>query len=253
VSQPERSSDGCAPGSAPVVFVTGAAGGLGRVLVSRLHSRGLQVIATDVALADLPCAGPVTAMQLDVTDAAAVEACVSRTLGQFGRIDHVVHLAGRAGRGPLGQVSTSDWDALIAVNLGSAFHVARAVRDALAASRGSLVLTASTNAFNGGSELSGPAYAAAKAGIVNLGRYLAAEWAPQGVRVNIVAPGPIDTPMVTGGRLSPAELARLPTAVPLGRMGEPRHVAHAIEYLLHPDADFVTGTVMHVSGGLVMG
>jgi 3-oxoacyl-[acyl-carrier protein] reductase len=59
--------------------------------------------------------------------------------------------------------------------------------------------------------------------------------------------------MVTGGRLSPAELVRLPTVVPLGRIGEPRHVAHAIEYLLHPDADFVTGTVMHVSGGLVMG
>ena len=253
MTQPERGADGCASGSGPVVFVTGAAGGLGRVLVSRLHSRGLQVVATDAALADLPCAGPVTAMQLDVTDAAAVEACVSRTLEQFGRIDHVVHLAGRAGRGPIDQVSASDWDALLSVNLGSAFVLARAVHDALAASRGSLVLTASSNAFNGGGELSGPAYAAAKAGIVNLGRYLALEWAPQGIRVNTVAPGPIDTPMVTGGRLSPAELARLPTVVPLGRIGERRHVAHAIEYLLHPDADFVTGTVMHVSGGLVMG
>jgi NAD(P)-dependent dehydrogenase (short-subunit alcohol dehydrogenase family) len=236
-----------------VVFVTGAAGGLGRVLVSRLHARGYQLIATDIALADLPCAGPVTAMQLDVTDTAAVEACVSRALEKFGRIDHVVHLAGRAGRGPLEQISGSEWDALLAVNLGSAFRVARAVHDALAASRGSLVLTASSNAFNGGSALSGPAYAAAKAGIVNLGRYLAAEWAPKGVRVNTVAPGPIETPMVTGGRLSQTELAQVQASVPLGRMGEPRHVAHAIEYLLHPDADFVTGTVMHVSGGLVMG
>ncbi len=253
MSQPERSGDGYAPGSGPVVFVTGAAGGLGRVLVSRLHFRGHRVIATDVALADLPCAGPVTAMQLDVTDSAAVEACISRTLEQFGRIDHVVHLAGRAGRGPLGEVSAADWDALLSVNLGSAFRVARAAHDALAVSRGSLVLTASSNAFNGGSALSGPAYAAAKAGIVNLGRYLAAEWAPQGIRVNTVAPGPIDTPMVTGGRLSQTELAQVQTSVPLGRMGEPRHVAHAIEYLLHPDADFVTGTVMHVSGGLVMG
>lgn len=236
-----------------MVFVTGAAGGLGRVLVSRLHARGYQLIATDIALADLPCAGPVTAMQLDVTDTAAVEACVSRALEKFGRIDHVVHLAGRAGRGPLEQISGSEWDALLAVNLGSAFRVARAVHDALAASRGSLVLTASSNAFNGGSALSGPAYAAAKAGIVNLGRYLAAEWAPKGVRVNTVAPGPIETPMVTGGRLSQTELAQVQASVPLGRMGEPRHVAHAIEYLLHPDADFVTGTVMHVSGGLVMG
>lgn len=253
MSQPERSGDGSAPGRGPVVFVTGAAGGLGRVLVSRLHSRGHRVIATDIALADLPCAGPVTAMQLDVTDSAAVEACVSRTIEQFGRIDHVVHLAGRAGRGPVGEVSASEWDALLAVNLGSAFQVARAVHAALAASRGSLVFTASSNAFNGGSELSGPAYAAAKAGIVNLGRYLAAEWAPQRIRVNTVAPGPIETPMVTGGRLSQTELAKVQASVPLGRMGEPRHVAHAIEYLLHPDAEFVTGTVMHVSGGLVTG
>lgn len=239
-----------------MVFVTGAAGGLGRVLVSRLHARGHRVIATDIALADLPCtgsAGAVTAMPLDVTDSAAVEACVARTLAEFGRIDHVVHLAGRAGRGPVGEVSASEWDALLAVNLGSAFQVARAVHAALAVSHGSLVFTASSNAFNGGSALSGPAYAAAKAGIVNLGRYLAAEWAPQRIRVNTVAPGPIETPMVTGGRLSQTELAKVQASVPLGRMGEPRHVAHAIEYLLHPDADFVTGTVLHVSGGLVMG
>jgi NAD(P)-dependent dehydrogenase (short-subunit alcohol dehydrogenase family) len=114
------------------------------------------------------------------------------------------------------------------------------------------VLTASSNAFNGGSALSGPAYAAAKAGVVNLTRYLAREWAPLGIRVNCVSPGPIDTPMVTG-RFSPAVLEGLRAAVPLGRIGEPRHVAHAIEYLLHPDADFVTGAVMNVSGGVVMG
>jgi NAD(P)-dependent dehydrogenase (short-subunit alcohol dehydrogenase family) len=149
-------------------------------------------------------------------------------------------------------VDGDEWDSLLAVNLGSAHRIARGCRAALAASRGSLVFTASSNAFNGGSALSGPAYAAAKAGVVNLTRYLAREWAPLGIRVNCVSPGPIDTPMVTG-RFSPAVLGGLRATVPLGRIGEPRHVAHAIEYLLHPDADFVTGAVMNVSGGVVMG
>ncbi|MFO0512546.1 MAG: SDR family NAD(P)-dependent oxidoreductase [Gammaproteobacteria bacterium] len=236
--------------SSEVVLVTGAAGGIGRAVVSRLRERGLTVVATDAALADLPCAGPVTAFPLDVTDEAAVRAAVARVVSDFGRLDHVVHLAGRAGQGPIDAVDRTEWDALLAVNLGSAVTLARAVHPHLAATRGSLILTASTNALNGGSALSGPAYAVAKAGLVNLMRYLAREWAPQGVRVNCLAPGPIDTPMVTG-RFTPEVLAQLRSAVPLGKLGEPRHVAHAVDYLLHPDAAFVTGTVMNVSGGLV--
>ncbi len=236
--------------SSEVVLVTGAAGGIGRAVVSRLRERGLTVVATDAALADLPCAGPVTAFPLDVTDEAAVRAAVARVVTDFGRLDHVVHLAGRAGQGPIDAVDRAEWDALLAVNLGSAVTLARAVHPHLAATRGSLTLTASTNALNGGSALSGPAYAVAKAGLVNLMRYLAREWAAQGIRVNCLAPGPIDTPMVTG-RFTPEVLAQLRSAVPLGKLGEPRHVAHAVDYLLHPDAAFVTGTVMNVSGGLV--
>ena len=91
----------------------------------------------------------------------------------------------------------------------------------------------------------------AKAGLINLTRYLAREWAPEGIRVNCLAPGPVDTPMVTG-RFAPEVLARLGASVPLGRIGEPRHIAHAIGYLPSADAAFVTGTVMNLSGGLVM-
>lgn len=235
----------------PVAFVTGAAGGIGRAVVARLRERGLEVVATDAALADLPCAGPVTAFPLDVTDDAAVRAAVLRVVADFGRLDHVVHLAGRAGQGPFDAVSRADWDALLAVNLSSAFTLAQAVHPHLAASRGSLILTASTNALNGGGPLSGPAYAVAKAGLVNLMRHLAREWAPQGIRVNCLAPGPIDTPMVTG-RFTPEVLAQLRASVPLGVIGEPRHVAHAVDYLVHPDAAFVTGTVLNISGGLVL-
>lgn len=235
----------------PVVFVTGAAGGIGRAVVARLRERGLEVVATDAALADLPCAGPVTAFPLDVTDDEAVRTAILRVVADFGRLDHVVHLAGRAGQGPIDATTRADWDALLAVNLSSAFTLAQAVHPHLARSRGSLILMSSTNALNGGSALSGPAYAVAKAGLVNLMRHLARGWAAEGIRVNCIAPGPIDTPMVTG-RFTPEVLAQLRASVPLGVIGEPRHVAHAVDYLVHPDAAFVTGTVLNISGGLVL-
>jgi 3-oxoacyl-[acyl-carrier protein] reductase len=239
-------------GAPPVALVTGAAGGLGRAVVDLLRERGMRVVATDLALAALPCTDPAFEMEsLDVTDEAGIARCVQGLLGRHGRLDHVVHLAGRAGAGPLDAVSRADWDAILAVNLTSAFLLARAVHAPLAQSRGSLVLTSSTNAINGGSALSGPAYAVAKAGLVNLTRYLAREWAAEGIRVNCLAPGPIDTPMVTG-RFTPEVQARLRDSVPLGMIGRPRHVAHAVGYLTSADAAFVTGTVMNLSGGLVL-
>jgi NAD(P)-dependent dehydrogenase (short-subunit alcohol dehydrogenase family) len=234
-----------------VALVTGAAGGLGRATVARFRDRGLRVVATDLALADIPCGAPMTVASLDVTDEAAVVATVARVLETHGRLDHVVHLAGAAGSGPIDSVSRAEWQRLIDVNLTSAFLLAKAVHTALAATRGTLTLTSSTNGINGGSGLSGPAYAVAKAGIINLTRYLAKEWAGEGIRVNCLAPGPITTPMVTG-RFTPDVLEKLRTAVPLGELGEPAHVAHAIDYLTSSAAAFVTGTVMNISGGMLL-
>lgn len=234
-----------------VALVTGAAGGLGRATVARFRERGLRVVATDLALADIPCGAPMTVASLDVTDEAAVVATVARVLETYGRLDHVVHLAGAAGSGPIDSVSRAEWQRLIDVNLTSAFLLAKAVHAALGATRGTLTLTSSTNGINGGSGLSGPAYAVAKAGIINLTRYLAKEWAGEGIRVNCLAPGPITTPMVTG-RFAPDVLEKLRSAVPLGELGEPAHVAHAIDYLTSSAAAFVTGTVMNISGGMLL-
>jgi len=236
----------------PVAFVTGASGGLGRATVAMLRARRMAVVATDLALAAIACGEPgFSAASLDVTDEGAIAARVAQALAEFGRIDHVIHLAGRAGHGPIDAVSRADWNAVLDVNLTSAFMLAKAVHAPLAASRGTLTLVSSTNGLNGGSTLSGPAYAVAKAGLINLTRYLAKEWAGEGVRVNCLAPGPIDTPMVTG-RFTPEVLAKLRASVPLGQIGQPEHVAHAIGYLVSPDAAFVTGTVMNLSGGLVL-
>ena len=237
---------------AEVALVTGAAGGIGKATVSLLRSRGMRVAAADLRLAELPCADAMLlSCSLDVTDEAAIRRAVERVLGELGRIDHVVHLAGQTGAGPLTGVERSDWDRLLAVNLTSAFLLAKAVAAPLAAAKGTLTLTASTNALNGGNALSGPAYAVAKAGIINLMRYLAKEWAPLGVRVNALAPGPIATPMVTD-KFTAEQQQAIQAHVLLKRLGRAEEVAAAIGYLVSREAQFVTGTVMNVSGGTVL-
>jgi NAD(P)-dependent dehydrogenase (short-subunit alcohol dehydrogenase family) len=169
---------------------------------------------------------------------------------RFGRLDTVVHLAGAVGKGPLVDVALEEWRRLLDVNLTSAFLVARATHEALKASAGSLLLTASVNARNGGSALSGPAYAVAKAGIVNLTRYLAKEWGGDGIRVNCIAPGPVNTPMVA--RLPADTIEGLRKSVPLGRIAQPGDVASVVSFLCSPAALYLTGTTLNVSGGLLL-
>ncbi len=239
------------PESARAAFLTGAGGGIGKAVVQRLRARGLNVYATDRSLEAVACADPALhAASVDVRDPVAIREAMQHCLDRFGRIDHVVHLAGVAGHGPLDAVSLEDWTRVLEVNLTSAFLLAQAAHAPLRATRGSLTLMASTNALNGGSALSGPAYAVAKAGVLNLGRYLAKEWAEEGIRVNMLAPGPIDTPMLA--RFDAATRARLIASVPLGRLGRAEEIAGAVDYLTGPDAAFVTGTVQNLSGGLVL-
>ncbi len=233
-------------------LVTGAGGGIGRAVVAQLLQAGYAVAAVDLALADLPCVLPAAfaALSADVTDEARLAQVVAETLARFGRIDAVVHLAGVIGRGSLADESVDEWRRILDVNLTSAFLLARATRDALKATGGSLLLTASVNGRNGGSALSGPAYAVSKAGIINLTRYLAKEWGADGIRVNCIAPGPVDTPMVQ--RLPAETIEQLRRAIPLGRIARPEDVAATVAFLCSPAAGYLTGITLNVSGGLLL-
>jgi NAD(P)-dependent dehydrogenase (short-subunit alcohol dehydrogenase family) len=235
-----------------VALVTGAAGGIGRAAVAALMREGFAVAAVDLALADLPCAfdAPFEAISADVTDEAAVAGAVERCVQRFGGFDCVVHLAGTVGKGPLTEVSVTDWRRLLDVNLTSAFLLARAAHPHLRERRGTLLLVSSTNGLNGGSALSGPAYAVAKAGVLNLVRYLAKEWGADGIRVNAVAPGPVDTPMLA--RLPEATREALRQSIPLGRLASADDVAGIVAFLCSPQAAYLTGAVLNVSGGLVL-
>ena len=226
-----------------VLLVTGASGGIGGAVAALYRDAG-----GAVAGLDLHPSGDVRAC--DVTDEAAVDAAVADIIDRHGRIDDVVHAAGIVGAGRLADLRLADWHRVLDANLTSAFLLARACAAPLAASRGRMVLLSSTNGRNGGSHLSGAAYAAAKAGLVNLARYLAKEWAAAGVRVNAIAPGPVDTPMLA--RLDAAQRQALADGLLTERLPTADDIAASIAFLLSDHGAAYTGTTLNPSGGFFL-
>ncbi len=228
-----------------VVLVAGAAGGIGRAVVQLFGDCGARVAAFDreQGAGDLVLRG-------DATREEDVRLAVERAVATFGGLDYVVNAVGVTGGGNLVDQSVQDWQRLIDINLNAAFLLAREVHAPLALRQGVLVLLSSTNGRNGGSAISGPAYAVAKAGIENLTRYLAKEWAPQGIRVNCVAPGPVATPMLD--RLGAQTHQALRETIPLRRFASAQEVAGAIAFLCSAYAASMTGTITNISGGLVL-
>ncbi|MGE4334908.1 MAG: SDR family NAD(P)-dependent oxidoreductase [Pigmentiphaga sp.] len=232
-------------GSGRVGLVMGAGGGIGSATVILLQQTGVRVMAFDRvhALGDASTTG-------DATREKDVQRVVERTLDELGRLDFVVHAVGVVGSGRLVEQGRDEWSEGLDVNLTSAFLLARTVHPALRQSQGALALIASTNGRNGGTAVSGPAYAVAKAGIINLTRYLAKEWAPDGIRTNCIMPGPVATPMLD--RLSREEHLALESSIPLGRCTEAREVAASIAFLFSHHAASITGACLNISGGLVL-
>jgi NAD(P)-dependent dehydrogenase (short-subunit alcohol dehydrogenase family) len=230
------------------VLVTGAAGGIGRTMVEALAREGWSVAACDRSGAPLDdVAGAAATSSFDVRDRAATEAGVADAIATLGGLDAVVANAGivdtihRAERFP-----QEGWRMDIDTNLSGAFHVVQAAFRPLAeCGDGRVVLISSVAAETG---IPGQvAYGASKAGLVGMARTLAAEWAPRGIRCNVVMPGMIATPKVLA---MPDKLQdALKRGIPLGRFGATEELAGAVSFLLSPAAAYVTGTVLRVDGG----
>ncbi len=226
-----------------VALIAGAAGGIGQAAAKVFQQAGARVAGFDRNSAATELYLPGEASQEE-----DVAGAVQATIERFGRIDFVVNAVGMTGAGRLAEQAAADWQRILDVNLNSAFLLARAAFPHLSQTHGCMVLMGSTNGRNGGSSLSGPAYAVAKAGVASLTRYLAKEWAPTGVRVNCVVPGPVDTPMLD--RLDASAQQALREAIPLKRYATADEVAGAIAFLCSSYAASMTGAFLNISGGL---
>jgi NAD(P)-dependent dehydrogenase (short-subunit alcohol dehydrogenase family) len=239
-----------------VVVVTGGASGIGRAAVEAFARLGAHVTALDRnadTLARLAAeVDTVETRELDVASAADVDATIDAIAERHGRLDVAVNNAGISrGLGWLHATDESHWDAVIDVNLKGVWLCMRAeLRHMYAQRSGVIVNTASAAGFRGGPGVAH--YVASKHGVIGLTRTAALEYAQQGIRVNAVCPGAIDTPMMDATfERFPGFRETLTRYVPMGRMGGPEEVAGAIAWLCCDAASFVTGEALTVEGGLL--
>jgi 3-oxoacyl-[acyl-carrier protein] reductase len=239
-----------------VALVTGASRGIGAAIALELAQRGLKVVGTATsdtgaaaisqALAGFPgCSG----MKLDVNDVAEAEAVINSITKEFGGLQVLVNNAGITRDTLAMRMKDDDWDAVLDTNLKAVFRMSRAVMRTMMKQRYGRII--SITSVVGASGNAGQAnYAAAKAGVAGMTRALARELGARNITVNCVAPGFINTDMTAS--LPEAQQAALLGQIPLGHLGLPADVAHAVAYLASPQAGYVTGQELHVNGGMYM-
>jgi 3-oxoacyl-[acyl-carrier protein] reductase len=238
-------------------LVTGATRGIGRAIALELAAGGATVVGTATTdegaakiAAYLKEAGnPGTGLTLDVTDVAATGSVLAAIEANYGAITILVNNAGVTRDNLLLRMKDDEWDTIMATNLTPAYRLAKAVlRGMMKARHGRIIQIGSVVGSSGNAGQVN--YSAAKAALIGFTKSLAQEVGSRNITVNCVAPGFIDTDMTKG--LTDAQREVLLGKIPLGRLGAPEDIAHAVAFLAGPGAGYVTGTTLHVNGGMYM-
>lgn len=242
-----------------MALISGGGNGIGRAVAHRLAAAGMTVVVADFdhAAAEqvrsevVDAGGKADALSVDVTVAREVKALIADVAKRFGRVDVLANIAGGSFYTKrIEDFTWAEWKQVIDTNLKGTFLMCREVAPLMQQQKNGRILNTASNYAITGSALRAP-YSAAKAGIIAFTRSLALELAPDGIRVNTVAPGPTDTPRVMEKETPEGRRQRWQAAIPLGRTGKPEDVAELYYFLTTAESAAITGQTFHSNGGLL--